>query len=89
MIIPASANQVGRRNRIGPIAAVAVLLLAVAYVFFELFTTHLPWRAEWLTFGGPLCTLPNRRLKLAAPTSKGIHLFVNDTALRRSLSAIR
>ena len=33
--------------------------------------------------------LPNMRLKLAAPTSKGIHLFVNDTALRRSLSAFR
>ena len=33
--------------------------------------------------------LPNTRLKLAAPTSKGTHLFVNVTTLRRSLSAIR
>ena len=33
--------------------------------------------------------LPNKRLKLPAPTSKGNHLFVNDTALRRSLGASR
>jgi len=33
--------------------------------------------------------LPNKRLKLAAPTTKGSHLFVNDHTLRRSLSAIR
>ena len=33
--------------------------------------------------------LPNMRLKLPAPTSKGIHLFVNDKAPRRSLGASR
>ena len=31
----------------------------------------------------------NMRLKLTAPASKGIHLFVNYTALRRSLGASR
>jgi len=29
------------------------------------------------------------RLKLAAPTTNGSHLFVNDQTLRRSLRAIR
>jgi len=33
--------------------------------------------------------LPNMRVKLAAPTSKGIHLFVNTKTLRRSLRASR
>ena len=37
----------------------------------------------------PARVLPNMRLKLAAPTSKGIHLFVSYTALRRSLGASR
>jgi hypothetical protein len=32
---------------------------------------------------------PNKRLKLAARTTRGSHLFVNDQALRRSLGAIR
>ena len=36
-----------------------------------------------------LNVLPNMRLKLTAPTSKGSHLFVNTTAPRRSLGAIR
>ena len=33
--------------------------------------------------------VPNKRLKLPAPTTRGIHLFVNTTALRRSLGASR
>jgi len=32
---------------------------------------------------------PNMRVKLAAPTSKGIQLFVKTTTLRRSLRAFR
>ena len=32
---------------------------------------------------------PNMRVKLAAPTSKGIRLFVKTKALRRSLRAFR
>jgi len=38
---------------------------------------------------GPLRLPPNTRLKLAAPSSKGICLFVSDHTLRRSLGAIR
>jgi hypothetical protein len=33
--------------------------------------------------------LPNTRVKLSAPTSKGIHLFVKTKTLRRSLRAFR
>jgi hypothetical protein len=33
--------------------------------------------------------LPNTRVKLAAPTSKGIHLFVKTKTLRGSLRAFR
>ena len=36
-----------------------------------------------------VCMAPNTRVKLAAPTSKGIHLFVKTKTLRRSLRAIR
>jgi len=36
-----------------------------------------------------LAALPNKRLKLAAPTTRGSHLFVNDQTLRRSLGASR
>jgi hypothetical protein len=32
---------------------------------------------------------PNKRVKLAAPTSKGIHLFVKTKTLRGSLRAFR
>jgi len=38
---------------------------------------------------GAVAALSNMRLKLAAPTTKGSHLFVNDQARRRSLGAIR
>jgi len=38
---------------------------------------------------GKVFLRPNTRLKLAAPTTKGSHLFVNTKALRRSLGAIR
>jgi len=33
--------------------------------------------------------MPNKRLKLPAPTTRGSHLFVNDHIMRRSLGAIR
>jgi hypothetical protein len=33
--------------------------------------------------------MPNMRLKLAVPTAKVSHLFVNDQARRRSLGAVR
>src|SRR5215475_14414650 len=58
-----------------------------------LFTSNTPivgWPAASSGAGASLVRVqPNMRLKLAAPTSKGTHLFVNDQTLRRSLSAIR
>ena len=42
------------------------------------------------SLGGEItAVLPNTRLKLSAPCFCAGHLFVNDTTLRRSLSAIR